>query len=205
MINWLLKQVFYFKYFILKQSKDLLKDACNHYTYSFYSESFTDGQWKSKLPWWDVQKWNTTDYNTYGIFSQLFGKFYFKAKLEPYLIRQPYFSDVWSAIWLTEIGEEFYYEIDAELFRDHFGYTVHWNHKGGQSGPNYHVVRSNFYSRSLCRSLQKDFHLFLIDWSKDWIKFSINGILCAKFRNEIHIPMQIIISHCEMSKVIVRK
>ena len=213
MINWILKQIFYFRYFVLKQGK-LPKFSGEYFAEDlFASYSFTDGQWNDTLPWGWKDCWNT-----YGKFKQCYGKWYFKAKMEPYIIRQPYFPDLWSAIWLVDMASKedvlagradhpYYFEIDIELLKNDLSYTIHWNHTGKQdkSDPNYHVVSSKLRNRKLRRRLQKDYHLFLIDWSKKWIKFSINGILMAKFRNEIHVPMQMICSKISMSKVIVQK
>ncbi len=205
-MNFLIKIWFYIQYFILKRGKAtdsnvFIMPYIEPCKATFYSKSFTDGQWHDKLPWWDPIKWNTIDYNTYGIFSQCYGKFYFKVKMGKYVKRQPVFPDIWPALWILDIGKH-YYEIDIELFEKHFGYTVQFNHNGPQEGAT--KLRANFYSQRLYRNLQKNFHLFLIDWNKDWIRFSINGILCARFRNEIHIPMQIIISKCSLNKTIIQ-
>jgi hypothetical protein len=204
-MNWLIKQLFYFKYLVLKQGDletHLLHRTlanCRHIkklTPSFESNSFSDGQWNQWLPW-DNSNSPVVDYNTFGIFKQQYGKFYFKARLDGLIDARG-----WPAIWLLELGEDHYYEIDIELFREHFGYTIWWNHNGKQDRAE--VRRSLFANRKLYRRLQKYYHLFLIDWSKDWIRFYINGILCAKFRNEIHVPLSIIISKCSMQKTIVK-
>jgi hypothetical protein len=79
------------------------------------------------------------------------------------------------------------------------------NHNGGQKEPGYFAVHSKLRNRRLYKNLQKDYHLFLIDWSEKWIKMYINGILTAKFKNEINIPMQIVMSRTNMSKTIVQK
>lgn len=199
-MNWLLKQLFYLRYLILKQDLSI----CGTYwkflkpwQITFQSKNFEDGHWHDALPW----RWKDC-WNTYGIFSQQYGKWYFKAKLNGLVTDKR-----WPAIWMLELnnepGKTWYYEIDIELFLTHFGYTVWWNHNGPQEGAK--VVRANFHSRKLYRRLQKDYHLFLIDWSKDWIKMYINGILTAKFYNKIHTPLQIIMSRLEMSKTIVQK
>jgi beta-glucanase (GH16 family) len=138
----------------------------------------------------------------------MYGKFYFKAKLDGLVT-----SMSRPAIWLydekslTDVMQgnaehPFYYEIDIELFKKHLGYTIWYNHNGGQQGAT--VRRSLLANHKLYRKLQKEYHLLLIDWSKKWIRFYINGILTAKFRNEIHKPMVIIMGRCSMQKVIVK-
>jgi len=134
-------------------------------------------------------------------FNQQYGKFFFKAKLDGLVT-----DTSWPAIWLLELKNEpdetYYYEIDIELFKNHFGYTIWCNPKGKKEYAE--VSRSLFANRKFYRNLQKDYHLFLIDWSKEWIKMYINGILTAKFRNEIHTPLQIICSKITMQKTIVK-
>ncbi len=203
MINWLLKQLFYFRYFILNEKYEDPFPKISRYRYfipfqpSFFSQSFTDGQWSEFLPWYKESK-VLQDWNTYGHFNQQYGRFYFKARLDGLIGANSH-----PAIWLLEISDNYYYEIDIEMFWDHFGYTVWCNHTGGQEQAK--IQRSNFYSHKLYRNLQKDFHLFLIDWSKDWIRMYINGILAARFPNEIHVPMQIICSKISAQKIIVQK
>lgn len=195
-MNWLLKQLFYFRYLILKQgsstdSKVFILPYIIPTKVKFYSKSFQDGQWNHSLPW----EWNTRN-----IFSQQYGKFYFKAKLDG-LVE----ANSRPAIWLYEEGPEHsnYYEIDIELFRKHLGYTVHVNHNGGQEGAT--VRRSLFANHKLYRKLQKEYHLFLIDWNEKRIKMYIDGILASRFRNEIHTPMSIIMGRCSMERVICEK
>jgi beta-glucanase (GH16 family) len=195
--NWLLKQIFYFQYLVLKQDKSprlnsIIFQPGNCYVWNSFEN------WRQGKP----DEWDTR-----GIFSQQYGKFYFKAKLDGLVtsISQP-------AIWLYDeksladiqgnAEHPYYYEIDIELFFEHFGYTIWWNHNGGQRGAT--VVRSLFANRKLYRKLQKEYHLFLIDWSEKWIRFYINGILTACFKNEIYVPMQIICTKINMTKVIVQ-
>jgi hypothetical protein len=108
----------------------------------------------------------------------------------------------WDDVIRERKGHPYFYEIDIELFKKHFGYTVQFNHNGPQEGAT--VLRAMFGSHKLYRNLQKEYHLFLIDWSKDWIKMYINGILCARFPNEIHKEMQIICSNLSINKIIVK-
>ena len=234
MINWLLKQLFYFRYFVLnrKYKDPFFKVSDGRYYIpfkptptstrfakpTFVSESFTDGQWNNTTPWGWKDCWNTYDKTTFPKkyvndvfvgydskvkgFKQQYGRFYFKAKLDGLVTKNQ-----WPALWLLEISDNFYFEIDIELLKNDLSYTIHWNHSGKQdkSDPNYHVMRSNFASHKLYRSLQRDYHLFLIDWSKEWVKMYINGILTCCFKNEIHVPMQIICSKINAQKVIVQK
>lgn len=221
--NWILKQLFYLRYLVLKQGKSI--HPCSWlcgYVPSFESNSFTDGQWNKYLEWYfetkPFQDWNTIKYRTHESpvkeFKQLYGKWYFKAKMQQYVVREPYFPNLWSAIWLYDsrslndvkmgwADHPYGYEIDIELFRNHLGYTIHWNHNGGQEGET--VVRSNLGNKRLYKNLQKEYHLFMIDWSEKWIRFYINGILTACFKNEICVPLQIICSKIEMSKTIIQK
>lgn len=196
--NWIIKLWFYFRYLVLKQDKSprlnsIIFQPGNCYVWNSFEN------WRQGKP----EEWDTR-----GIFSQMYGKFYFKAKLDGLVtsISQP-------AIWLydekslTDVMQgnaehPYYYEIDAELFFKNFGYTIWYNHNGGQRGAK--VVRSLFANRKFYRKLQKEYHLFLIDWSKDWIKFYINGILMGRFRNEIHVPLVIICGKVSMQKVIVK-
>jgi hypothetical protein len=96
----------------------------------------------------------------------------------------------------------FYYEIDIELFFENFGYTIWYNHNGGQKGAK--VVRSLFANRKFYRNLQSNYHMFLIDWNEKRIRFYINGILASCFKNEIHVPLVIICGKISMQKVIVK-
>jgi hypothetical protein len=207
--NWLLKQWFYFVYLVLKQGSNDMSEyicQCLETITPFYSNSFFDGQWRHDK----LEEWKTFPDPTKGIkgFKQQYGKWYFKARLDG-LVE----SDCRPAIWLydekslTDVMKgdaehPYYYEIDIELFKEHFGYTIWYNTKGGQGGAT--VVRSLFANRKLYRKLQSEYHLFLIDWTKEWIKMYINGILTCKFKNEIHVPCQIITGRCSMSDVIVK-
>ena len=213
-MNWIIKQIFYLRYLVLKQGKAtdpniFILPYIIPTKVKFYSKSFEDLQWLEYLPWYKDSK-AFQDWNTYGIFSQQYGKFYFKAKLDGLVT-----NTSWPATWLLDMRSRedvaqgngdhpFYYEVDIELMKNHLMYTIHTQHNGHKGEKGYKVVRSLFANRKLYRNLQKDFHLFLIDWTKDSIVFYINGIRCAKFRNEIHSPLQIIISKCEISKVIVK-
>lgn len=214
-MNWLLKLWFYFRYLILKQG---VIDSTTGILYkgrftetTFYSDHFTDGRWNEYLPWYKdseaFRDWNTycTDY-TSG-FSQQYGRFYFEVRLDGLVT-----NTSWPAIWLfemksfTDVAEglsdhAYYYEIDIELFKNHFGYTIHIDHDGKGKK----VKRSLFANHKFRRRLQKEYHLFLIEWSKKWIKFYVDGILSARFRNEIHTPLQIIMSKLSMTKTIVEK
>lgn len=200
--NWIIKQIFYLRYLVLKQDKsprlnDIIFSPGNCHVWNSFDK------WSAYLPWFAKTK-PRQDWNTFGIFNQLYGKFYFKARLDGLPVVNDLVGHYVPAIWLLDIADNHYYEIDIELFRDHFGYTIHVNHTGGKDEPGYEVRRSMFANRKLRRNLQKDFHLFLIDWNKDWIRFYINGILTAKFRNEIHTPLQIVMSKCSMTKTIVK-
>lgn len=214
-MNWLLKQIFYLRYLVLKQGGEnypmgVLYDPNYVPKSTFLSHSFTDGQWNKYLEWYledkTFQDWNTIKYTKHlsevPEFKQLYGKWYFKAKLNGLVTKTS-----WPAIWLLELnnepGKTWYFEIDIELFRENFGITVWSNPNGPQETAK--VVRSKFANHKFYRKLQSDYHLFMIDWNKEWIKFSINGLLCARFKNEIHIPMQIICSKLSMNKIIVKK
>jgi beta-glucanase (GH16 family) len=124
-------------------------------------------------------------------------------------------------IWLLEIrdeddvnpkllafnGSNYYYEIDIEMWKEKFGYTIHVNHNGKQydklSG--YCQCGSYYRDKSLLRDLRRGFHLHTIDWQYDYVRFYIDGLLTAKFKNEMHLPMQIIMSKLEIGKVLVTK
>jgi hypothetical protein len=211
MYNWILKQVFYFKYLILKQDLSVcgtIWKLLQPQKITFQSKSFTDGQFNAFLPWYKDSK-AFQDWNTYGIFSQQYGKFYFKAKLDGLVTKSS-----WPAIWLLDMCSQndinegrgdhpYYYEVDIELMRNHLIYSIHFSHNGEKAFET--ILRSQFANRRLRRNLQKDYHLFLIDWSQKWIRFYINGILSARFRNEIHTPLQIICSKIDATKIIVQK
>jgi len=203
-MNWIIKQIFYFRYLVLKQNLSVSGKYWRFlepWNITFQSKSFSDGQWLERLPWYDPIEWPFQDRNTYGIFKQMYGKFYFKARLDGLVTKNQ-----WPAIWMLELNNEplktWYYEIDIELFRNHLGFTIWSNPNGPQETAK--VVRAMFGSRKLYRKLQSEYHLFLIDWNKEWIRFYINGIKCAQFRNSIHVPMQIICSKISMAKIIVK-
>jgi beta-glucanase (GH16 family) len=209
-MNWILKQLFYLRYFT-KRIWFIWWQLEYRRQIIFQSDSFRDGQWNERLPW--DEKTAPINYNTYGIFSQQYGKFFFKARMDG-LIEQ----NGWPAIWLYDerskedvkagkVDHAYYYEIDFELcekMKNFFAVNFHFNHSGGYQEPGYKKFSSRFRIRKFMRNLQKDYHLFLIDWNKDWIKFYINGILCARFRNEINVPMQIIMSRMSMEKTIIQ-
>jgi beta-glucanase (GH16 family) len=205
--NWLLKQIFYFRYLILKQDKsprlnDIIFQPGNCHVWNSFDN------WNRYLPWYDPIKWPHQDWNTYGIFKQQYGKFFFKARLDGLVTNKG-----WPAIWLLDIGNPkhdentddngHYCEIDIELMKNHLVFTQ-WNNSFNKYQESADVVRSQFANHKLYRSLQKEYHLFLIDWSEEWIKMYINGIKCAQFRNEILVSMQIVMSKCSMSKTIVK-
>lgn len=211
-MNWLIKQIFYFQYLILKQGKVYKEVPESGKFYPFISYSFTGGLWNEYLPWFAETK-PRQDWNTYGIFNQLYGKFYFNARLDGLPVVNNLVGTYVPAIWLYDSRSEndvkegradhpYGYEIDIELFSKNFGYTIHWNHNGGSAGAT--VKRSLFANRKLYRSLQSQFHLFAIFWNNENIKFYIDGILAARFRNEIHTPMQIIMSKLTMTKTIIK-
>jgi hypothetical protein len=210
-INWIIKLWFYFRYLILKQgvidSTTGILYKGRFTTTTFYSDHFTDGRWNEFLPWYKDSK-AFQDWNTYEIFKQQYGEFYFKAKLDGLI------NTSWPAIWLLDMCSQndinegrgdhpYYYEVDIELMRNHLIYSIHFSHNGEKAFET--ILRSQFANRRLRRNLQKDYHLFLIDWSQKWIRFYINGILSARFRNEIHTPLQIICSKIDATKIIVQK
>lgn len=201
-MNWLIKNIFYLKFLWLK--KGIIHSLTgllylNRYRQTtFYSDSFTDGQWNEKLPWWSLDKWNRLDWNTYGHFKQLYGRFYFKVRLDGLVAEKS-----WPAIWLLDIGENTYCEIDIELFRNHFGFTLWINNNGKQETAK--VWRSQFANRRLRRELQKNYHLYCIDWTRKSVKIYIDGILAGKFRHSPKYEMQIILSKLSMSQTIVEK
>jgi hypothetical protein len=185
---------------------------------SFYSDSFTDGQWNKCLPWFEDFKVRL-DWNTYGIFSQKYGKWYFKVKLDGLIQRtNPIQGTYVPAIWLLDMRKRgegksgidlytkgYYYEVDIELQEDGLHLSFWANDNGGQNDPGRIHKKSVFRIRELKRRLQREYHLFLIDWREDWLKFYINGILACCFKNEIHVPLQVIMTKLSMSKVIIQK
>jgi beta-glucanase (GH16 family) len=199
--NWIIKQIFYYKYFF-----GYGNSIPDYQNYVFFSRSFDDLQWRKYLPWYSESK-AFQDWNTYGIFKQQYGQFYFKARLDGLV------NESWPAIWLLDMrslndvaegrgDHPYYYEVDIELEKNHLLYSIHFSHNGEKAHET--IWRSKFANHKLRRSLQKDFHLFLIDWTKDWIKFSIDGILSAKFRNEINSPLHVVMSKLSMSNIIVK-
>jgi beta-glucanase (GH16 family) len=233
-MNWIIKQIFYLRFLVLKQgSTHWTKSGSYHYVrpkdWTFYSACFDDLQWNKCFPWDTETKeinWNTYDKTTFPKiykdgefmgykseikgFNQQYGKFFFKAKLDGLVNDKG-----WPAIWLLDMRSRednaqgngdhpYYYEVDLELFKHSFCYSIHTQHNGHKDEKGYKVVRSRFANRKLYRNLQKEYHLFLIDWTKDSIVFYINGIRCAKFRNEIHTPLQIVMSKLSLQKTIVK-
>ena len=204
-MNWIIKQIFYFKYFIQHLGCNLLSIPKQ---FSFLSISFKDYQWNEYLEWYvekkELQDWNTYKYknlaSTVKGFSQLYGKWYFCVRLDGEIGKQI------PALWLLNLDDDHYYEIDIELFEKDFAFTIHWNHTGKQdkSDPNYHFTSSHFGNKKLWNELRSRIHLFVIDWTKKWIRFYIDGLLTAKFKNYIHTPMSMILSKCSMSKVIIQ-
>jgi beta-glucanase (GH16 family) len=210
-LNWFLKQIFYIRFLIFKcgDIKPIVKTD-----WKFESVSFTVFNWNKYLPWYRESE-DEQDWNTYNKFYQRYGRFYFRCMLDVEVI-----PDIqWPAIWLLELrsktdntpdllkfnGLEYYYEIDIELFHDSMGYTIHINHIGGQHEYGYHDMHIKFHNKRLYRKLSTEYHLYLIDWQWDYIRFYIDGIITAKFRNEIHLPMQIVMSNLSMNWVAVEQ
>jgi len=211
-LNWLIKQWFYWLY-LRKEQGNWIMPLVDDPTFESYA--FADGKWNPHLPWnAEKDKW---DYNTYGKFWKRYGKFYFNCKLDGEIIH-----DVSRpAIWLLEIRDEddvnpnlmgfsgcnYYYEIDIELFHDSLKYTIHINHNGKQhdKATGYHCMNCKFENKKLYQDLREYYHVYCIDWQWDYIRFYIDGLLTAKFKNEIHLPMQIVLSKLDMSEVIVTK
>jgi hypothetical protein len=218
--NWFIKQRFYWNYLIKNRGVPFTLISRN---LTFNSITFKDGQWNEFLPWafndkkqHDPNTYHDTRQSEKAGFWQRYGEFKFLC-----MLNGEGTDDQHSAIWLLEIRDEddvnpnllgfsgtnYYYEIDIELFSKHFGYTIHVNHNGrkGDKYTGYHRVGALFGSKVLMQELQNGYHLHTIDWGWDYIRYYIDGLLTAKFKNEIHLPMQIILSKLGMSTVIVTK
>lgn len=219
-LNWLIKLIFYFRFLILKRgNKDIPTKILNKYP-DFESNRFHDGQWNEYLEWYledkTPQDWNTYKYSHWHAndipgFWRRYGRFDFNVKLDGLVSGKQ-----WPAIWLFEIkgandeiqdqgyiNRAYYYEIDIELFKDSLGYTLHLNHEGGKNEPGYHKLSTSFHNKKLWRKLQSEYHLYTIDWNSKWIRYYIDNILTAQFRNDFHTSMKIIMSQLTMHKVTV--
>lgn len=220
-INWFIKQLFYIRYFLDRGYSTLPSNIVTEYP-EFESTSFLDNQWNQYLEWYldskHLEDWNTFKYrqpwhqNNIKGFSRRYGKFFFNCRLAGLIDK-----DGRPAIWLLELQDKndqyqregfenrtFYYEIDIELFEDSLEYTLHLNHNGKQhEEPGYQRWSAGFQNKSLWNELRNSTHLYTINWSPKWIKFYIDNILTAVFRNDYHIPMQIVMSRLTMQRVIV--
>lgn len=228
-LNWLIKLKFYIEYFWLKWRVHGWYVPVPDIT--FDSDSFSDGQWNEHLPWNmedPINEYNTYDKTAFpelhyengefigyasdvNGFKQCYGRWYFKVKMDGYIGENKVIK--WPAIWLFDRKSEadvengsakypHYYEIDIELMQKEFVCSYWHNDHGNYDDPGTTHKRSSFKSIRFRRMLQENIHSFLIDWNKNWLKFYINGILAAKFRNKIHYPLQMIVTKCSISETI---
>jgi hypothetical protein len=205
--NWLLKMKFYFIFYLWDDHEDYEPENKN---ITFRSVFFKDGQWNKYLEWYAgaglIQDWNTYRYihlsSPVKGFAQHYGTFNFYARLDGWTILR------FPAIWLLCICENntCYYEIDIELPDKQLEFNLHLNSHGKQSDPDTKDYHSIFRLKYLRDCLERNFYWYTIKWDKDSVKFYINGIKTAQFKDiSIDTSMALICSKLSIGEVTVTK
>lgn len=111
--------------------------------------------------------------------SFLYGKIEVKAKL-------PFGRGVWPAIWLLgedvdDVGWPLCGEIDI---MEHVGYDPNIIHANVHTQAYNHVLETNKGNCIMNHTLDKEFHVYSIDWSVDKIDFFFDGKKYFTFQND---------------------
>lgn len=119
--------------------------------------------------WYGPCRYTSARLTTQQKFSRVYGRFEARIKL-------PVGQGIWPAFWLLgdnidDVGYPESGEIDVMEYLGDQPHTIH----GSLHGPGYDDV--NDYVVPGARTLADDFHLFAIDWSKNAVDFSVDGIV----------------------------
>lgn len=184
MLNFLIKQILYIRFFLGNKTTIAFKD----WLFSlFYSDDFDDGQWEKDVWYY------TKDYR------QGFGKVFFTAKLDGL-----FEENIWPAMWLIYNTKDLYYEIDIELWgKDKYPRLVFTSWL--IIGKELERKRISYKCSKFIKKLQSEFHEYTISRSEKGIRFYIDNILAGSSSYTCNAEMTIAAGNVSIKEIIATK